>query len=97
MGTDWKAAALNLQGGKVHSVISAPGSADAVTQDLTGAQPPIQVTEYKPTTGQQLRSRMGPPPPLEVGPLRKTTDILPYTILPAQRFFGVKTLPQKVT
>ena len=31
--TDWKAAAWNLEGGNVHSVIYAPGPADTVTQD----------------------------------------------------------------
>ena len=40
MGTDWKAAAWNLEGGEVYSVLSAPRPADAVTQNLTGVQPP---------------------------------------------------------
>ena len=52
MATDWKAAAWDLERGNVHSVLCAPGSADAVTQDLTGAKPSSQVTEYKPCLGQ---------------------------------------------
>ena len=35
MATDWKAAARNLEGEHVHSVLFAPGPAEAVTQDLT--------------------------------------------------------------
>ena len=54
------------------------------------AQPPIQVTEYKPTSGQWQRSRMDPPPPLEVSPFWKTTDILEYKILLIGNPWGMK-------
>ena len=37
MGTDCKATAWNLKGGNDHNILSAPGPADAVTQDLTVA------------------------------------------------------------
>ena len=57
MATDWKAAAWNREGENVHSVSSAPGPAEDMTKDLTGIQPPIQVTEYKPNLGQQQRGR----------------------------------------
>ena len=34
--SDWKAAAWNLEGDNFHSVLSAPGPADDVTEDLRG-------------------------------------------------------------
>ena len=34
--SDWKAAAWNLEGENVHSVLSAPGPADDVTKDWRG-------------------------------------------------------------
>ena len=49
-GTDWKAEALNQDEGTVHSVFSSPRPADSVTPELTEAQSPIQVTEYKQTS-----------------------------------------------
>ena len=50
---------------------------------MTEPYPPIQVNEYKPTSGQYQGSRMGPMAtlPLKVGPLQKTTDNLQYLIL----------------
>ena len=42
---------LNLEGINVHSGVSAPRPPNAVTQDLTRAQPPIQFSEYKPSSG----------------------------------------------
>ena len=77
MATDWRATAGNIDGGNVQRVLSAPRPADTVT----GLQPPIQVIEYKQTFCQKQRCRMGPAPPLELGPLWKTTDILVYKIL----------------
>jgi hypothetical protein len=78
LATDWRAIAGNIDGGNVQRVLSAPSRpADPVT----GLQPPIQVTENKRTFGQKQRSRMGPAPPLELGPLWKTTNIVVYKIL----------------